>query len=119
MIRALWDRVIIRRATPDSVSSGGIYMAWDPDYKEDIGEVLYVGDGSWHKCQQCKAETLVPVAVQPGDVVLFSTNGHQITVINGEQLIILREQSIIGIISSKNGVESGTYKPERQYAGIE
>jgi co-chaperonin GroES (HSP10) len=38
------------------------------------------------------------VSVSPGQKVLFSTNGHQITTINGEELVILREPSIIGVI---------------------
>ncbi len=86
MIQPLADIVIIRRLAPQQVSDGGIYLAWDPDYREDIGEVAYVGPGK-------KA----PVAVKPGDKVLFSTNGHQITHVNGEELVVLREPSIIGV----------------------
>lgn len=117
MIHPLRDIVIIRRASPDQVSSGGIYMAWDEDYKEDIGEVLYVGQGRKYQCKQCKCENVEPITVKPGDLVLFSTNGHQITKINGEELVVLREGSIIGIIGNKQGIMSGTRSDERQYMG--
>ncbi len=119
-VRPLGNIVIIRRSAPDSVSAGGIYMAWDSDYKEDIGEVMYVGDGTRYRCKGCNTETRIPVDVKAGDIVLFSTNGHQITKINGEELIVTREASIIGVITEgKQGVESGTYKAGRQYMGVE
>lgn len=86
MIAPLADIVIIRRLPPQQVSDGGIHLVWDPDFREDIGEVAYVGPGNKR-----------PVAVKPGDKVLFSTNGHQITTINGEELVVLREPSIIGV----------------------
>ena len=96
-IEPLSDVVIIRRLPPETVSAGGIHLAWDPDYKEDIGEVAFVGSGKHYGCKTCGTSTLKPVAVRPGDKVLFSTNGHQITVINGEELVVLRENSIIGV----------------------
>jgi chaperonin GroES len=86
MIQPLSDIVIIRRLAPQQVSDGGIHLVYDPDYREDIGEVAYVGPGKKQ-----------PVAVKPGDKVLFSTNGHQITHVNGEELVVLREPSIIGV----------------------
>jgi chaperonin GroES len=86
-ISPLSDVVIIRRLPPETVSAGGIHLAWDPDYREDIGVVAFVGPGKARE-----------VSVKPGDKVLFSTNGHQITVINGEELVVLREPSIIGVI---------------------
>jgi len=98
VISPLGDVVIIRRSAPQEVSDGGVYLAWDPDYKEDIGVVAYVGSGKRYGCKQCKTEHIVPVSVQPGQKVLFSTHGHQITKINGEELVILREPSIIGVI---------------------
>ncbi len=104
-IAPLTNIVIIRRSAPDCVSAGGIYMAWDEDYREDIGQIVATGP-------ECKH-------VNPGDTVLFSTNGHQITSINGEELIVLKEPSIIGVITGmKDGVESGTRSADRSYAGV-
>jgi len=117
-ISPLGDVVIIRRSGPAEVSAGGIHLVWDEDYKEDIGTVVFAGNGTFHKCTTCKTSTKTPLTVKAGDKVLFSTNGHQITTINGEELIVLREKSIIGIIEGDN-VESGTRKVDRQYAGVE
>lgn len=103
MIRPLTNVVIIRRSTPKEVSDGGIHLVWDADYREDIGMIAYSGP-------DCKS-------VKPGDKVLFSTNGHQITVIEGEELVVLKEPSIIGVITG-GSVESGTNAVERKYAGI-
>ena len=103
-ISPLGDVVIIRRSAPAEVSAGGIHLVWDDDYREDIGTVAFTGK----KVQY----------VKPGDKILFSTNGHQITTIDGEELVVLREKSIIGIIEGDN-VESGTRAVDRQYAGLE
>ena len=104
-IRPKSDIVIIRRSAPQEVSDGGIYLVHNPDFREDIGVVAYVGSGKRYGCRKCKTEHLVPVSVKPGDKVIFSTNGHQITTINGEELVVLREPSIIGVI------EDGTVEP--------
>lgn len=98
-IDPLSDVVIVRRSEPVSVSEGGIFLAYDADFKEDIGEVVFVGRGKRHVCAKCKTKTRVPVDVNVGDKIIFSTNGHQITNINGEELVVLREPSIIGVIT--------------------
>ena len=89
--------VIVRRLAPQQVSDGGIHLAWDPDYKEDVGEVVFAGKGKHHRCKYCNCQTNIDMQVKPGDKILFSTNGHQITVINGQELVVLREPSIIGV----------------------
>lgn len=96
-MKPLSDIVIIRRSPPQEVSDGGVHLAWDPDHKEDMGIVVFVGPGKHVGCKHCKSEYVRPVAVNPGDKVLFSTNGHQITSVNGEEFVVLREPSIIGV----------------------
>jgi len=97
-INALSDIVVIRRLPPDDMSAGGIALAYDPDYKEDIGIVEYVGQGKLFGCKQCRTEHRRPPDVRVGDKVLFSTHGHQITNIAEQELVVLREPSIIGVI---------------------
>ena len=97
-INALADIVVIRRLPPDDMSEGGIALAYDPDYKEDIGVVEFVGEGKLYGCKNCKTEHRRAPDVKIGDKVLFSTHGHQITTIAEQELVILREPSIIGII---------------------
>ena len=89
---------MVRRQSPQEVSDGGIHLVHDEDYKEDIGTVVAVGPGKKYGCKHCHTESVRPVAVKPGDKIIFSTNGHQITVINGQELVVLREPSIIGVI---------------------
>ena len=82
-INPLSDVVVIRRSAPQEVSDGGVFLVHDPDFREDIGVVAFAGPKA---------------SVRPGEKVIFSTNGHQITVINNEELVVLREPSIIGVI---------------------
>lgn len=97
-IDALSDVVIIRRSEPETVSSGGVLLAYDPDFKEDIGVVEFVGRGKLKKCAHCGESSRVPVDVRVGDKVLFSTNGHQIVTVAQQEFVVLREPSIIAVI---------------------
>ena len=92
-IAPLSDVVVIRRASPREISEGGIYLPPSDDFREDIGTVLFAGKGKFSS-----KGVFIPMQVKSGDKVLFSTNGHQVTTVNGEELIVLREPSIIGVI---------------------
>ena len=119
-IAPLGDVVVIKRSPPADVSTGGIALAWSNDYREDIGEIVAVGSGRTQRCDCCKTHTLIPLQVNVGDKVIFSTNGHQITTVNGEQLVVLREKSIIAVIEGEpNDVSAGNYSVDRRYAGVE
>lgn len=97
-INPLDDIVVIRRSAPLTVSDGGIHLAYDPDFREDIGVIAYVGSGKRYGCKTCKTQHTRTPAVKAGDKVIFSTNGHQIMRVNGEEFVVLREPSIIGVI---------------------
>ena len=103
-ISPIGDVVVIRRSAPQEVSAGGIHLVWDENYREDIGVIFASGPKA--------------TSVKAGDKILFSTNGHQITKVNGEELVVLSEKSIIAVIEGDN-VQAGTYKADRQMAGIE
>lgn len=92
-IDPLSDVVVIRRRPQDTVSAGGIALIESPDFREDIGTVAFCGKG-----RISPKGVFIPISVKPGDCVLFSTNGHQITKVNGEELVVLREPSIIGFV---------------------
>ena len=102
----LSDVVIIRRADQQSVSDGGIAIPQSDDFTEDIGEVVYVGKGKPHKCKTCGGRGHIPMQVKEGDRVIFSTNGHQLTKIKGEELIVLRQDSVIAVIEGDDDVSS-------------
>lgn len=92
-ISPLSDVVVIKRASQKEISDGGIIIPPSDDFREDIGTITFCGRG-----KLSPKGVLLPMQVKVGDRVLFSTNGHQITTVNGEDLIVLRQDSIIGVI---------------------
>ncbi len=93
-IQPLGDVVIIKRQEITQTAGGIIIPIDSKDFREDIGTVHSCGDGRISDTGYKE-----PMRVKPGDKVLFSTNGHQVTTINGEELIVLRQDSIIGILN--------------------
>ena len=93
-IKPLEDVVIIK-PHKEVVSHGGILIPRTADeFHEDVGTIAYCGPG-----KPGDDGKLLPMHVKPGDKVLFSTHGHQVTKLNGEELIVLRQNSIIGVLS--------------------
>jgi chaperonin GroES len=105
-ITPISDVVVIRRQEQSTVSGGGIFLPHADELREDIGTVMFVGRGKPHKCKKCAGTTHIPMQVRVGDRVIFSTNGHQITKVNGEELIVLRQDSIIAVIEDETEVSS-------------
>lgn len=90
-IEPLLDVVIIERQ--EVTEKNGILIPINSeDFREDIGFVRFVGPGALKDDGNHG-----PMFVKPGDRVLFSTHGHQVTEIDGQQLIVLRQNSIIGV----------------------
>ena len=86
--------VVIIRPYKQIVSRGGVIIPRDADqFHEDVGEIVACGPGRIHDNGYQE-----PMTVKPGDMVLFSTNGHQVTTLEGEELIVLRQESIIGVL---------------------
>jgi chaperonin GroES len=94
-ITPLDDVVIIKRQVIEETSGGIIIPISSEDFREDIGTVRFCGPGK--TLDDGRIDTM---PVKPGDKVLFSTHGHQITKIDGEELVVLRQNSIIGVISA-------------------
>lgn len=92
-MKPLSDIVVIRRQPQQEISGGGIFLPSSDDFREDIGEVAYCGPG-----KLSPKGVLIPMDVKVGDKVIFSTNGHQVTQVKGEELIVTRQNSIIGVI---------------------
>ncbi|MFA7308918.1 MAG: co-chaperone GroES [Patescibacteria group bacterium] len=94
MIQPLRDKIVVRPKKSESQTHSGIYI---PDSaKKDIpqeGEVLAVGPG---KVNQDGSTT--PVSVKVGDTVVFNKYGPAEVTIDGEELYILSESDVLGII---------------------
>ena len=91
-IEPLHDVVIIKPQIIEQTEGGIIIPIASEDFAEDIGTVHSCGPGRIHD-----GGYMEPMHVKPGDKVLFSTHGHQVTKVNGEELIVLRQDSIIGV----------------------
>ncbi len=94
--RPLHDRVLLRRLESDAKTAGGIIIPDTAKEKPAQGEVLAVGSGN-----RDEAGKLVPLDVKAGDLVLFSKwSGTEVT-IDGEELLVVKESDIMGIIEAK------------------
>ena len=92
-IKPLHDRVIIRRVDENTTTSGGIIIPDSAKEKPQEGEVIAAGAGKYKD-----DGTRQPLDVNEGDRVLFGKySGTEIT-IDGEELLMMREDEILGII---------------------
>ncbi len=91
--RPLHDRVLIRRIEEDNKTPSGIIIPDTAKEKPQQGEVIAVGPGA-----RDETGKLVPLDVKVGDKVLFGKwSGSEVT-IDGEELLIMKESDILGII---------------------
>jgi chaperonin GroES len=91
--RPLHDRVVIRRAEGDLKSKGGIIIPDTAKEKPQEGEVIAVGPGS-----RDESGKLIPLDVKPGDLILFSKWSGTEVKIDHEDLLIMEETDIMGIV---------------------
>jgi|TARA_B110000238_G_C15872902_1_gene330090 chaperonin GroES len=94
-IRPLRDRVVVRRKEEEQVSAGGIVLTGSAKEKPTQGEVLAVGDGAI-----ADSGDIRPVAVKIGDTVVFGQYAGNPVTIDGEELIIMNESDIYGVLES-------------------
>ncbi len=91
--KPLHDRVVIKRIEEENKTAGGIIIPDTAKEKPSQGTVLAVGDGS--RDEQGKPVTMT---VKVGDTVLFGKWSGSEVKIDGEDLVIMREADILGII---------------------
>ena len=92
-IRPLHDRVMVRRVEEDERSSGGIIIPDTAKEKPMQGKVVAAGDGA-----RDDNGKVMPLDVKKGDTILFGKwSGTEVTV-EGEELLIMKESDIMGII---------------------
>ncbi|MDE2319509.1 MAG: co-chaperone GroES [Rhodospirillales bacterium] len=93
--RPLHDRVVVRRITPEEKTAGGIIIPDTAKEKPQEGEVVAAGSGVRNE-----AGVLVALDVKAGDRVLFGKWSGTEVKINGEDLLIMKESDILGIIAA-------------------
>ncbi|WP_248446907.1 co-chaperone GroES [Sinorhizobium meliloti] len=93
--RPLLDRVVIRRAEGNIKSKGGIIIPDTAKEKPQEGEVIAVGPGS-----RDDSGKLIPLDVKVGDAILFGKWSGTEVKIDGEDLLIMKESDIMGIVAN-------------------
>jgi chaperonin GroES len=92
-LNPLHDRVVVKRIEADTQTSSGIIIPDNAAEKPDQGTVLAVGAG-----RRTEAGTIVPMSLNINDTVLFGKYAGQTVKIQGEEVLILKEEEIYAII---------------------
>ena len=93
--RPLLDRVVVRRIEAEEKTSGGIIIPDTAKEKPQEGEVVAVGPGV-----RDDSGTLVELSVKAGDRILFGKWSGTEVKIDGEDLLIMKESDILGVIEA-------------------
>ena len=91
--RPLHDRVLVRRVESEAKTAGGIIIPDTAQEKPQEGEVVSVGSGT-----RSEDGTITQLDVQAGDKILFGKWSGTEVKIEGEDLIIMKESDILGIV---------------------
>ncbi|MGO9443166.1 MAG: co-chaperone GroES [Thiobacillaceae bacterium] len=92
-IRPLHDRVLVKRLEEERKTASGIVIPDTATEKPDQGEVLAVGPGK----KDDNGKT-IPMGLKVGDRVLFGKYAGQGVKVDGEELLVMREDDIMGVI---------------------
>ncbi len=97
--RPLHDRVVVRRVQADEKTAGGIIIPDTAKEKPQEGEIVAAGPGARNE-----QGALVALDVKPGDRVLFGKWSGTEVRIDGEELLIMKESDIMGVIEAAAAV---------------
>ncbi|MGB7480665.1 MAG: co-chaperone GroES [Burkholderiaceae bacterium] len=92
-LRPLHDRVIVKRLDQETKTASGIVLPETAAEKPDQGEVLAVGNGKVQEDGKVR-----PLDVKVGDRVLFGKYSGQAVKVEGEELLVMREEDIMAIV---------------------
>ena len=93
--RPLHDRVLIKRTEQDNKTAGGIIIPDTAKEKPVEGEVMAAGSGA-----RTEDGNVIPLDVKTGDRVLFTKWAGTEVTINGEELLVMKESDIVGIVEA-------------------
>ncbi|MCP4638328.1 MAG: co-chaperone GroES [Methyloversatilis sp.] len=94
-IRPLHDRVLVKRLEEERKTASGIVIPDSAAEKPDQGEIIAVGSGKILEDGKVR-----PPAVKAGDRVLFGKYAGQTVKIDGEELLVLREEDIVAVVEA-------------------
>jgi len=92
--RPLHDRVVVRRIDAENKTKGGIIIPDTAKEKPQEGEVIAIGPGG-----RDESGKLIPIDVKTGDRVLFGKWSGTEVRLDGEELLIMKESDIMGVIA--------------------
>jgi chaperonin GroES len=92
--RPLHDRVVVKRIEAEEKTKGGIIIPDTAKEKPSQGEIIAVGPGGRDEGGQ-----LIPIDVQVGDRVVFGKWSGTEVVLDGEELLIMKESDIMGVLT--------------------
>ena len=91
----LHDRVLVRRVESEEITSGGLIIPDSAKEKPQEGEIVSCGEGA-----RKDSGELIPMAVKTGDKVLFGKWSGTEVKIDGEDLLIMKESDVLGVITA-------------------
>ncbi len=94
-IRPLHDRVVVRRMAEETTTASGIVIPDSATEKPSEGEVIAVGKGKVND-----SGNVTPLDVKVGDKVLFGKYAGQEVKVDGEEVLIMTESDIMGVLES-------------------
>lgn len=92
-LRPLHDRIIVKRLDQETKTASGIVLPEAAAEKPDQGRVLAVGNGKILEDGKVR-----PLDVKVGDIVLFGKYSGQSVKVEGEELLVMREEDIMAIV---------------------
>ena len=92
--RPLHDRVLVRRVEAEEKTAGGIIIPDSAKEKPSQGKIVAVGPGG-----RDEAGKLIPIDLKVGDVVLFGKWSGTEVKLDGEDLLIMKESDIMGVLA--------------------
>ena len=104
--RPLHDRVVIRRLEGEEKTKGGIIIPDTAKEKPQEGEVVAVGPGA-----RDEAGKLIPIDLKAGDRILFGKWSGTEVKIDGEELLIMKESDVMGVLESTQAPPQGRIGP--------
>ena len=94
-IRPLHDRVILKRMEEETTSAGGIVIPDSATEKPVRGEIIAAGNG-----KRLESGDIIPLDVKVGDQVLFGKYSGTEVKVNGDDLLVMREEDIMGVLEA-------------------
>jgi chaperonin GroES len=111
--RPLHDRVVVRRVDAEEKTAGGIIIPDTAKEKPQQGEILAVGPG-----KRDESGKLVPLDVKAGDQVLFGKWSGTEVKVDGEDLLIMKEDDIMGVVDADAAKAKGSGSATRRAGAI-